>query len=194
MAAGWVLRFTEHQRWERKQVQEPEKIKVFEQVVMPHLSAAYNLARWLTKNDHDAEDVMQEAFLRAFKFFGGYRGGESRAWLLSIVRHTGYTWLRRNRANELTTVLDEETDHPAAGGPNPEALLLQRANQQTLKTAMEELPVEFREALILRELEGLAYKEIAEIAGVPIGTVMSRLARARRRLQQILSGQLNKED
>src|SRR5215470_14796611 len=136
---------------------------------MPHLPAAYNLARWLTRNDHDAEDVMQEAFLRAFKFFGGYRGGESRAWLLSIVRHTCYTWLRKNRANELTAALDAEDEPPATNAPTPEALLLQRADQQMLKGAMEELPVEFREALILRELEGLSYKEIAEIAEVPIG-------------------------
>lgn len=154
--------------------------------MLPHLSAAYNLARWLTRNDHDAEDVVQEAYLRAFRFFGGYRGGESRAWLLSIVRHTCYTWLQRNRTHELTE-FDEETHALEADTPTPEAALLQRADQQLLRRALEELPVEFREVLILRELEGLSYKEVAEVAGVPIGTVMSRLARARLRLQQALT-------
>src|SRR5213082_1997027 len=127
---------------------------------MPHLNAAYNLARWLTRNEHDAQDVVQDAFLRAFKFFGGFHGGNSRSWLLSIVRNTAYTWLEKNRKHELT-VFDEQ------------------------------LPLEFREALILRDLEGMSYKEIAEMADVPIGTVMSRLARARKQLQRSLAQRLH---
>ena len=168
----------------------PEKNKLahFDQVVLPHLDAAYNLARWLTRNDADAEDVAQEACLRAFKYFGGFHGGDSRAWLLTIVRNTCYTWLQQNRAHELTTVFDEETH--SVEGDNPEMKLLERADTQSLKKALEELPTEFREVVILRELEGLSYKEIAGIADVPIGTVMSRLARARKRLQLYLTNRV----
>ncbi len=157
----------------------------FEQTVLVHLGAAYNLARWLTRDDHDAEDVVQEACLRAFRFFDSYRGGNSRAWLLTIVRHTCYTWLQTNRAHDLTA-FDEMLDN-ADPGAGPEELVLQSVDQQSLRRALEELPVEFREVLILRELEELSYKEIATIAGVPLGTVMSRLARARKRLQHSLS-------
>jgi len=159
----------------------------FEQVVLPHLDAAYNLARWLTRNEHDAEDVVQEAYLRAWKFFGSFHGGESRSWLLTIVRHTCYTWLQHNRAHELTTVFDEARHGVEDAAANPETLLLQRGHQQTLQQALEALPVEFREVVVLRELEGLSYKEIAAITEVPLGTVMSRLARARKRLQQCLA-------
>jgi len=153
---------------------------------MPHLDAAYNLARWLTRNEHDAQDVVQDAFLRAFKFFDGFRGGNSRAWLLSIVRNTTYTWLQKNRKHELATVSDEEMHEIEDTSSNPEVLLLKNSDRQEMMRAVEQLPVEFREALILRELEGLSYKEIAEMADVPIGTVMSRLARARKQLQQSL--------
>ena len=159
----------------------------FEQVVLPHLDAAYNLARWLTWNEHDAEDVVQEAYLRAWKFFGSFHGGESRSWLLTIVRHTCYTWLQHNRAHELTTVFDEAHHSVEDAAANPETLLLQSAEQQILRQALEALPVEFREVVVLRELEGLSYKEIAAITEVPLGTVMSRLARARKRLQQGLA-------
>jgi len=165
----------------------------FEQVVLPHLSAAYNLARWLTRNDHDAEDVVQEAYVRAWKFFGSFHGGESRAWLLTIVRHTCYTWLQHNRAHDLTTVFDEEIHSVASASANPETLLLHRANQQMLRDALETLPVAFREVVVLRELEGLSYKEIAAIADLPLGTVMSRLARARARLLEWLTTRLHTE-
>ena len=161
-------------------MQEQNKLARFERVVLPHLDAAYNLARWLVRNDADAEDVAQEAYLRAFKFFGGYHGGDSRAWLLTIVRNTCYTWLQQNRAHELTTPFDEEIH--STEGDNPETILLEGADRQMLKQALEELSVEFREVVILRELEGLSYKEIANIIDVPVGTVMSRLARARKRL------------
>jgi RNA polymerase sigma-70 factor (ECF subfamily) len=162
-------------------------------MVLPHLNAAYNLARWLTRNDHDAEDMVQEAYLRAFKFFGGFYGGDSRSWLLTIVRNTCYTWLQQNRAHELTTMFDEEIHSVASAASNPETLLLQSANTQVLRQALEALPVEFREVVVLRELENLSYKEIADIANLPLGTVMSRLARARKRLQQCLADRLHTE-
>ncbi len=161
------------------------KLAYFEQTVLSNLDAAYNLARWLTRDDRDAEDVVQEACLRAFRFFDSFHGGDSRAWLLTIVRHTCYTWLRKNRAHELVT-FDEELDSFEAEA-NPEELLLQSVDQQSLRKAVEELPIEFREVIILRELEGLSYKEIASVTGIPLGTVMSRLARARKRLQQCLT-------
>lgn len=167
-------------------MKEENKFPNFEKVVLPHLDAAYNLARWLTRNDADAEDVVQEATLRAFKFFGGYRGGDGRAWLLTIVRNTCHTWLQRNRAHEPATDFDEEAH--GIENANPETILLQSVDRQLLGKALEELPLEFREAIILRELEGLSYKEIATIVNVPVGTVMSRLARARKRLQLRLAG------
>ena len=160
----------------------------FEQVVVPHLDAAYNLARWLAGNDHDAEDIAQEASLRAFRFLSGFRGGNSRSWLLTIVRNTAYTWLKQNRPQTLVSVSDEEwfdIEDPKAQAGHTAAL--HNADRDVLKAALEDLPVEFREVLILRELEGLSYKEIAEVADAPIGTVMSRLARARQQLQDYLA-------
>ncbi len=171
---------------------EQNKRAYFEQTVLSNLDAAYNLARWLTRDDRDAEDVVQEACLRAFRFFDSFRGGDSRAWLLTIVRHTCYTWLRKNRAREVVP-LDEELDRVETD-LNPEELVLQSIDQQLLRRAVEELPIEFREVIILRELEGLSYKEIASITGVPLGTVMSRLARARKRLQHGLTSPVKQED
>lgn len=160
---------------------------------MPHLDAAYNLARWLTRNPHDAEDVVQEAYLRAYQFFDGFHGGDGRAWLLRIVRNTCYTWLEKNRPTEPITAFDE--DRHSAGQPlaTPEAPLMAREDRELVRQALEELPCEFREAIVLRELEGLSYKEIAAITSVPIGTVMSRLARARERLREILIGRKREE-
>jgi len=158
----------------------------FEEVIMPHLDAAYNLARWLTRNEHDAEDIVQDAFLRAFKFFESFRGGNSRSWLFSILRNTAYTWLEKNRRHEVGTISDEAIESIQDGAPNPEALLLQETGHQEIMEAIAELPVEFREAIILRELEEMSYKEIADVMNVPLGTVMSRLARARRQLQDLL--------
>jgi RNA polymerase sigma-70 factor, ECF subfamily len=165
----------------------------FEQIVLPHLDAAYNLARWLTRNEHDADDVVQEACLRAFRFFGGFRGGDSRAWLLAIVRNACYDWLRRHRPAEAVTPFDEERHAAVEEGPTPEDLLLERSDQLRLRQALEALPVAWREVLILRELEGLSYKEIADVAGIKVGTVMSRLARARAGLQQQLAPGPSKE-
>jgi len=173
-----------------KDLEEQEQQARFEETIMPHLDAAYNLARWLTRNEHDAQDVVQDAFLRAFKFFDGFRGGNSRSWLLSIVRNTTYTWLQKNRRQEVATVSDEEIHKIEDPSSNPEVLLFKNSDRQELIRAVEQLPVEFREILILRELEGMSYKEIAEMADVPIGTVMSRLARARKQLQQSLGQRL----
>ncbi len=172
---------------------EQDKLARFERAVLPHLDAAYNLARWLTRQAEDAEDLVQESYLRAFEFFDSFRGGDGRAWVLTIVRNTCYTWLRQNRSQDLETSFDEEAHSPASVDSSPEALLLEGADREALKRALEELPVEFREALILRELEGLSYKEIADVAGVPLGTVMSRLARARKLLERNLAGGVSKE-
>src|SRR5207249_2395308 len=157
-------------------------------VIQPHLNAAYNLARWLMRNDRDAEDVVQEACLRAFKFLDGFRGEDARVWLLAIVRNTGYTWIQQNREHELNTVPFDEEIHSSEIKPaNPEALINRKFDEQMLHQALEELPIEFREVIVMRELEGLSYKEIADIAVIPVGTVMSRLARGRDRLQQLLT-------
>jgi RNA polymerase sigma factor (sigma-70 family) len=162
-------------------------LKRFEEAMLPHLAAAYNLARWLTRNGPDAEDLVQDAYLRALKAFDGFRSGNGRAWLLRIVRNTCYTWLQENRAQELATTFDEELYTVEASRANPENLLLRSADSQFLKEALEKLPLEFREVIVLRELEGMSYKEIAQLSGIPVGTVMSRLARARERLQQLLT-------
>lgn len=166
---------------------ESPRLTEFERQVLPYLDAAYNLARFLMRNDEDAEDVVQEAALRAFRFFDSFRGENSRAWFLSIVRNTAFTTLKRNRMNEETVEFDEEL-HGGQIPPLNAGIALDRVHdQQTVRAAIEQLPAEFREAITLRELEGLSYKEIADVAGVPIGTIMSRLARARRQLQVLLS-------
>ena len=170
-------------------MQDRNQIGQFEVLISPHLDAAYNLARWLVRNDQDAEDMVQEACLRALKFFGGFRGADSRAWLLTIVRNTCYTWLRQHRAHELDVPLDIDSYNAGCDTLNPELVVQRSADSQRLRQALEELPLEFREVIVLRELEGLPYKAIANIADIPIGTVMSRLARARRRLQETLADQ-----
>jgi len=174
-------------------LQRQNKLASFETAVLPHLDAAFNLARWLTRNDADAEDVVQEAYLRAFRFFGGFHGENGRAWLLEIVRNTSYTWMQRNRSPELNMPLDDEPREVEGDDLNPEELLLQKADAQTLRQAVEELPLEFREVLVLRELDEMSYKQIAAVADLPLGTVMSRLARARKRLQHILVGHAQTE-
>jgi len=154
------------------------------------MRAAYNLARWLTRSDQDAEDVVQEAYLRAVRFFGGFRGGDSKAWLLTIVRNACYTGRQRGRMQEATIALDGEIHDVEDEALGPEDLLLQKADRRVLVDALEELPLEFREALVLRELEGMSYKEMAEVTQLPIGTVMSRLARARKRLRRCLQDRM----
>jgi RNA polymerase sigma-70 factor (ECF subfamily) len=162
--------------------------------LLVHLHAAYNLARWLTRNDTDAEDVVQEAYLRAFKHFRSFDGSDGRPWLLAIVRNTFYTWLQQNRAPERQTPFDEEIHIAEEDHLNPEALLLQKASNQLVRQAIEELPAEFREVIVLRELEGLSYKQIADVTEIPVGTVMSRLARGRKRLEQSLSQSLEQTE
>ena len=161
----------------------------FEAMVLPHLDAAYTLARYLTRNDHDAQDVVQDAYLRALKYFSGFRGaetGEARAWLLAIVRNTAYTWQRRHRPDALATEFDEELHSDAVAEHHPAAALERDTARESLHQALERLGPEFREVIVLRELDGLSYKEISDVTGVPAGTVMSRLSRARRRLQEAL--------
>ena len=157
----------------------------FDRLVLPHLRAAFNLARWLLRSRTDAQDVTQEAMLRALRFFRGFHGGDARAWLLQIVRNTSFTWLEKHRSVELMNEFDEELHVPPS--KTPEALAIAGDNRERLTRALEELPPRFREVLVLRELEGCSYKEIATITSMPIGTVMSALSRARQRLQRGLS-------
>ena len=169
----------------------------FERIVQPHLGDAYALARWITGDRADAEDVVQEACVRAFRAIGGYAGGNSRAWILTIVRNTAYTWLARNRSAVVTTVDDlAATESASAGqsasssgdyGSNPEAELIAKADAARLEAAITALPPQFRDTLVLRDIQGLDYREIAAVTEVPVGTVMSRLARARQRLIEAIA-------
>jgi len=159
----------------------------FERLVLPHQDAAFNLARWLVRSRSDAEDVVQDAMMRAYRFFAGFHGGDARAWLLQIVRNTCYTWMDKNRKTEMSTEFDE-TIHAGGAGESPEAAAVAASERQRLMKALESLPARSREVLVLRELEGCSYKEIATITSIPIGTVMSTLARARERLQETLRG------
>jgi RNA polymerase sigma-70 factor (ECF subfamily) len=163
----------------------------FEQLVLPHLDAAYNLARWLTRNERDAQDAVQEAYLRAFRHFSDFRGGDARAWLLKIVRNTCYSWLRANRRLKDATEFDENFFTPDICSPNPEEAVLQSASDTLVRKALEKLPPNLREVLILRELQGMSYREIGAITGMPAGTVMSSLSRARGRLRQVLTASIN---
>jgi RNA polymerase sigma-70 factor (ECF subfamily) len=156
----------------------------FDQIILPHLDAAHNLARWLVRGSVDADDVVQEACLRAYRYFGTFRGGNARAWLLTIVRTTAIRWLQKNRGQQLATEFNEEMHTEGSEALDPEAVLLQRADARLVEQAMNRLPDRFREVLMLRELEGLSYKEIAEVVGVPTGTVMSTLHRARARFRR----------
>lgn len=173
----------------------------FERLIMPHVDAAYNLAHWLMRDSADAEEAAQEAFLRAYKFFGSFRGEEGKAWLLAIVRNTCYTMNGRNQGKRLCDEFDEQIHLPDpddAGSHgrtcrNPEDLAIEHANCELVNKAIGNLPVAFREVLIMRELEDLSYKEIAKIIDVPLGTVMSRLARGRSLLQQALAAHQEKE-
>ena len=160
--------------------------RVFEETVLPHLDAAFNYARWLTRNEADAEDVVQDACVRAMRFFSSLRDDDARAWLFTIVRNAWYSRVSRKANVAEGTRLNDGQDQRPDNALDPEERLLQQHTVGLVRAALEQLPVDFREAIVLREIEGLSYREIAEIAGVPIGTVMSRLARARERLQTIL--------
>lgn len=164
----------------------------FDRLFLPHMDAAYNLARWMVRDDHDAQDVVQEAYLRAIRFAGGFRGGDSRSWILSIVRNTAFTWLKRNR-HEPPSEFQETAHEEAADETGLEADALRKTDAAMIRTALEELNDEFREVIVMRDIEGLSYKEIAEVADIPIGTVMSRLARARAKLALMLKVRIAKE-
>jgi RNA polymerase sigma-70 factor (ECF subfamily) len=170
-----------------------EDLTSFESMMLPHLDAAHNLARWLLRNEEDARDVVQEAYLRAFKSFSGFHGSNGRAWLLTIVRNTSYTLLKKNHAVDLTTPFDEEIHVSGDESRSPATILERSEDAKLMSEAMDQLPAEFREILTLRHQEGLSYKEIADITQVPPGTVMSRLARARAKLREYLAARIGKE-
>jgi RNA polymerase sigma-70 factor (ECF subfamily) len=159
----------------------PDERRQFEQATLPHLDAAYNLARWLTQDQHAAEDVVQEAYYRAARYFGSFRGGDGRSWLLSVVRRAAYDWLTKQRA-QLAVVFDEDVHDRGDESSNPEFLAIRKCDQAFVRQALEGMPPQLREAIVLRELEGLSYQEIAAVTEVPIGTVMSRVARGRQQL------------
>ena len=187
-----IVKFTVVKESEQNHAQKAE-LTSFEDVMLPHLDAAHNLAKWLLRNEQDAQDVVQEAYLRAFKSFGGFHGSNGRAWLLTIVRNTSYTLLKKNQAVDLTTTFDEELHASGQESVTAETILERSEDAALIREAINELPAEFREILTLRHQEGLSYKEIAEIAQIPPGTVMSRLARARAKLREYLAARIGKE-
>ena len=187
-----IVKFAVVKKREEDDVRQVELFS-FEDAMLPHLDAAHNLARWLLRNDQDAQDVVQEAYLRAFKSFAGFHGSNGRAWLLTIVRNTSYTLLKKNHAVDLTTPFDEEIHGASDKAVSPATILEHSEDAELIRDAMDELPAEFREILVLRHQEGLSYKEIAEIAQIPQGTVMSRLARARGKLKECLATRIGKE-
>jgi RNA polymerase sigma-70 factor (ECF subfamily) len=166
---------------------ESDERRRFADVTLPHLDAAYNLARWLTRDEHAAEDVVQEAYLRAARYFGSFRGGDGRPWLLGVVRRAAFDWLNRHRGPGAVSFDDELHDR---GDPSsdPQQLAVRKSDEASVRHALAELPLPLREVIVLRELEGMSYQEIAALVEIPIGTVMSRLSRGRRQLQQRLAG------
>jgi RNA polymerase sigma factor (sigma-70 family) len=188
-----IVKFVPFKTHEEQHAAQEKELASFEALMLPHLDAAQNLAKWLLRNEQDAQDVVQEAYLRAFKSFAGFHGSNGRAWLLTIVRNTSYTLMKKNWAVDLTTTFDEEihaSDHESV---SPVTILEHSEDAELIRQAMDELPVEFREILVLRHLEGLSYKEIADVAEIPPGTVMSRLARARAKLKECLATRIGKE-
>ena len=171
-----------------------DEARKFEESLLGWLDDAYNLARWLLRNDQDAQDAVQDAFMRAARFASGFRGGDRRAWLLAIVRNVCYTQLSRSRTAASNVVFDEEQHQSASPAIDPETAAFSRVDREALIGALEALPVEYREAIVMREMEGLSYKEIAGAAGVPIGTVMSRLARGRKQLLLALGADTKEND
>jgi len=188
-----TVKFTILKKHQEPNAAQEHELASFEETMLPHMDAAHNLAKWLLRNEEDAQDVVQEAYLRAFKSFSGFHGSNGRAWLLTIVRNTSYTLLKKNRAVDLTTTFDEEIHTAGHESVSPATVLEHSENAELIKEAMDELPVPFREILVLRHLEGLSYKEIADIAQIPPGTVMSRLARARAELKEYLAARISKE-
>jgi RNA polymerase sigma-70 factor (ECF subfamily) len=170
-----------------------EKVTRFETLVLPHLDAAFNLARWMTRNSHDAEDIAQEAMLRAFRFFDTFRGEDARVWLLTIVRNTYLTWVTRRLPQQQADEFDERLHTDLNLVLTPEAEVLRQATAQQVRRALERLPSEYREVVVMRELEQLSYKEIAAVTKSPLGTVMSRISRGRAILRQIIAGEKRAE-
>src|SRR5882724_2236675 len=188
-----IVKFVALKKPKEEGAAQEQELASFEALMLPHLDAAQNLAKWLLRNEQDAQDVVQEAYLRALKSFSGFHGSNGRAWLLTIVRNTSYTLMKKNRAADLTTTFDEEIHASSYESVSPATILENAENAELIREAMDELPVQFREILVLRHLEGLSYKEIADIAQIPPGTVMSRLSRARDRFKQCLADRLGKE-
>jgi RNA polymerase sigma-70 factor (ECF subfamily) len=188
-----IVKFTILKKHQEPDAAQEHELASFEETMLPHMDAAHNLAKWLLRNEEDAQDVVQEAYLRAFKSFSGFHGSNGRAWLLTIVRNTSYTLLKKNRAVDLTTTFDEEIHTAGHESVSPATILEHSENAELIKEAMDELPVPFREILVLRHLEGLSYKEIADIAQIPSGTVMSRLSRARAELKEYLAARISKD-
>ena len=188
-----IVKFAVVQRHEEEGAAQEHELASFEAMMLPCMDAAHNLARWLLRNEQDAQDVVQEAYLRAFRSFAGFRGSNGRAWLLTIVRNTAYTLLKKNRAADLTTAFDEEIHATGYESVSPATILEHAEDAELIKNAMDGLPAEFREILILRHQENLSYNEIGDILKIPIGTVMSRLARARGKLKQYLAASVSQE-
>jgi RNA polymerase sigma factor (sigma-70 family) len=188
-----IVKFTILKKHQEPDTAQEHELASFEETMLPHMDAAHNLAKWLLRNEQDAQDVVQEAYLRAFKSFGGFHGSNGRAWLLTIVRNTSYTLLKKNHAIDLTTTFDEEIHVSGHESASPATILEHSEDAEQIREAMDELPAEFREILVLRHLESLSYKEIADIAQIPRGTVMSRLARARGKLKEYLAARISKE-
>src|SRR6266436_6195657 len=187
-----IVKFVALKKPKEEGAAQEQELASFEALMLPHLDAAQNLAKWLLRNEQDAQDVVQEAYLRAFKSFAGFHGSNGRAWLLTIVRNTSYTLLKKNRAVDLTTTFDEEIHATGDESVSPATILEDSEDAELVRQAMDELPAEFREILVLRHQEGLSYKEIADIAQIPLGTVMSRLARARDKLKEYLAVRMSK--
>src|SRR6266699_3900791 len=188
-----IVKFVILQKHQEQDAAQEHQLASFEEPMLPHMDAAHNLAKWLLRNEEDAQDVVQEAYLRAFKSFSGFHGSNGRAWLLTIVRNTSYTLLKNNKAVDLTTTFDEEIHALGYDSVSPATILEHSEDAKLIREAMDELPAEFREILTLRYQEGLSYKEIADIAQIPPGTVMSRLARARPKLKECLAARIGKE-
>jgi len=188
-----IVKFVALQKHEEQDAAQGQELASFEETMLPHMDAAHNLAKWLLRNEEDAQDVVQEAYLRAFKSFGGFHGSNGRAWLLTIVRNTSYTLMKKNRAVDLTTTFDEKIHVSDDDSVSPTTLLEQTEDAGLVRRALDQLSVEFREILVLRHLEGLSYNEIAEIAQLAPGTVMSRLSRARGKLKENLGARISRE-
>jgi RNA polymerase sigma-70 factor (ECF subfamily) len=181
-----IVKFVVLKKHKEQDATREHELASFEEAMLPHMDAAHNLARWLLHNEQDAQDVVQEAYLRAFRSFAGFHGSNGRAWLLTIVRNTAYTLLKKNRSADLTTTFDEEIHLTGHESASPATIVERAEDAELMKNAIDQLPAEFREILILRHQEDLSYHEIGEILKIPAGTVMSRLARARAKLKDYL--------